>query len=63
VNGYFEVFLDGLKVISSPPGNTVPAGGFTSAEVGIHYVESTQGPVELWVDDVILGYERFGCEP
>lgn len=62
IDGYFEVYLDGGLVVSSGHGNTVPAGGFTSAEVGIHYVESPQsGPIDVYVDDVILGFQRFGC--
>jgi hypothetical protein len=61
VSGFFELFVDGDKVVNSGLTNTVPADGFTSAEVGIHYVENGQGPVDIWVDDVILGFKRFGC--
>lgn len=59
--GRFEAYLDGELAVSSMPSNTVPADGYTSAEVGIHYTEGSQGPVEAYVDDVVVARTRVPC--
>lgn len=61
-SGYFEAFLDGVRVAKSGTGDTLPATGYTAAEFGIHYAEYRQGPVEVYVDDVAVGTARIGCE-
>lgn len=61
-SGYFEAFMDGARVASSPTGDTLPAAGYTSAEFGIHYAEYRQGPVEVYVDDAAVGTARIGCD-
>lgn len=61
--GQLELFLDGTRVAYSPnPLNTVPAMGYTNAEVGIHYAETTQGPVEVYTEDVVLARQRVPCQ-
>jgi hypothetical protein len=59
--GVFEGYLDGALAVSSTPTNTLPADGFTNAEVGIHYAEAGQGPVEVYVDDVVIAKTRVPC--
>jgi hypothetical protein len=62
VDGVFEGYLDGVLAVSSGPTNTLPADGFTSAEVGIHYADANQGPVEIFVDDVVIAKTRVPCD-
>lgn len=61
-DGIFEGYLDGQRVVYSTTGNTVPADGFRNAEVGIHYAEANQGPVEAYVDDVVVATARVPCD-
>jgi hypothetical protein len=60
--GEYEAYLDGALAVRSPPVNTLPADGFTAAEVGIHYAGPSQGPVEVYVDDVVVGRSRIPCD-
>jgi hypothetical protein len=60
--GVFEGYLDGELAVSSPPTNTLPKDGFTSAEIGVHYADGNQGPVDIYVDDVVVGRARIPCE-
>jgi len=60
--GLFEAYLDEELAVRSGAVNSVPAAGFRNAEVGIHYAEETQGPVEAFVDDVVIGRTRMGCD-
>jgi len=60
--GIYEAYLDGMLAVRSPPLNTVPADGFTAAEVGIHYADPAQGPVQVYVDDVAVGTSRIPCD-
>lgn len=60
--GVYEAYLDGALVASSPPMNTLPADGYTVAEVGVHYADPDQGPVEVYVDDVVVANTRIGCD-
>jgi hypothetical protein len=59
--GIFEAYLDGALAAQSPATNTLPAKGYTSADVGIHYTDLAQGPVEVYVDDVVAANLRVGC--
>jgi hypothetical protein len=59
--GIFEAYLDGALAAQSPATNTLPAKGYTSADVGIHYTDLAQGPVEVYVDDVVAANVRVGC--
>jgi hypothetical protein len=61
VAGFFEAYLDGALAVRSPATDTLPDMGYTSVDVGIHYTDSTQGPVEAYVDDVVAGNTRVGC--
>jgi hypothetical protein len=61
--GRFEAYLDGALAVRSGPTNSVPADGYRNAEVGIHYAEAAQGPVEAYVDDVFVGRSRIPCDP
>jgi hypothetical protein len=60
--GVYEAYLDGALAIRSPPTNTLPADGFTAAEVGVHFAGPSQGPVEVYVDDVVVGTSRIPCD-
>ena len=60
--GVYEAYLDGVLAVRSPPTNTLPAGGFTAAEVGVHYADPNQGPVAVYVDDVAVGTSRIPCD-
>jgi hypothetical protein len=59
--GVFEAYLDGTLAAKSPATATLPALGYTSVDVGIHFTDPTQGPVEAYVDDVVAGFTRLGC--
>jgi hypothetical protein len=41
--------------------NTVPAMGYSTVEAGIHYTNPAQGNSVLYVDKVVAGYVRLGC--
>jgi hypothetical protein len=60
--GVFEGFLDGELAAQSLPTDTQPDHGYTVIDAGIHYTEPEQGPVELYVDDVVAGTSRVGCD-
>ena len=60
--GSVEAYLDGELATSWRDIDTLPAGGFTAAEVGIHYAEDSQGAVEVFVDDVAFGTARMPCD-
>jgi hypothetical protein len=59
--GHFEAYLDGALAVRSPATNTLPEMGYSSVDVGIHYTDATQGPVEAYVDDVVASITRLGC--
>jgi hypothetical protein len=61
-NGKFEAYLDGVLAATSGQVNTLPADGFTAAEVGVKYASPMQGPVELYVDDVAVARTRIPCD-
>ncbi|HKP64729.1 MAG TPA: hypothetical protein VJV78_48665 [Polyangiales bacterium] len=60
--GIYEAYLDGSVAVRSPLTNTLPADGFTAAEIGVHYAAKDQGPVEVYVDDVVVGNSRIPCD-
>jgi len=60
--GVFEAYLDTTRVVRSPATDTLPATGYTSLDVGIHYTDTSQGPVEAYVDDIVAGNTRIGCD-
>ncbi len=47
--------------MQSPATDTLPDMGYTSVDIGIHYADLGQGPVTAYVDDVIAGFQRYGC--
>jgi hypothetical protein len=59
--GRFEAYLDGALAVRSPATDTLPGMGYTSVDVGIHYTDPNQGPVEAYVDDVVATTARIGC--
>jgi hypothetical protein len=61
--GLFEAYLDGAPAVYAPHVNTLPNMGYSSVDLGIHYTEPTQGPVEAYTDDVAAGTTRLGCVP
>jgi hypothetical protein len=60
--GMFEAYLDGALAARSPAIDTLPDQGYTTLDVGIHYTDPKQGPVEVYVDDVVASNTRPGCE-
>jgi hypothetical protein len=60
--GIFEAYLDGALAVRSPATKTLPDMGYTSLDVGIHYTDIAQGPVEAYADDVVAGTKRLGCK-
>jgi|GEM_PF-2258526 len=59
--GVFEFFMNGDPVVGLSGINTVPAMGYTSFEVGVHYANFGQGAITSYTDDVKLGTARLGC--
>jgi hypothetical protein len=59
--GIFEAYLDGTLAVRSPGTNTLPAMGYTTVDIGVHYTDPAQGPVEIYADDVVAGNTRVGC--
>jgi hypothetical protein len=60
--GVFEFFMNGDPIIGLSSINTVPAMGYTSFEVGVHYANFGQGAITSYTDDVKLGTARLGCD-
>lgn len=60
--GISEAYFDGELAARTPEMDTVPDRGYTSVDVGIHYTAPEQGPVEVYVDDVVAGNTRVGCQ-
>lgn len=59
--GTFEAYVDGALKVKATGVNTLPASGYTSVDVGIHYTNSAQAATEMYVDDVVAGFQRSGC--
>jgi hypothetical protein len=59
--GVVEAYLDGLLAARKAGIDTLPDMGYTSIDVGIHYTDASQGPVEAYADDVVAGITRAGC--
>jgi hypothetical protein len=60
-NGVFEAYVDGALTVYVANLNTLPAMGYRTVEAGIHYTNPAQGDSVLYVDDVVAGYVRLGC--
>lgn len=60
--GVYEAFVDGDQVAQASPVDTLPAQGFGVAEVGIHFAGPNQGPVQVYVDDVVIAHSRIFCD-
>ena len=56
-----KAYIDGQLAASTAAIDTLPDRGYTSLDVGIHYTDPKQGPVEAFVDDVAAGTSRIGC--
>lgn len=59
--GFAEAFINGTLVANTPAMDTLPDMGYTSVDVGIHYADPAQNPVTAYVDDVVAGTKRYGC--
>jgi len=59
--GTFEFFMNGTPITSLTNINTLPAQGYTSFELGIHYANFNQGAITAYADDVKLGTTQRGC--
>jgi hypothetical protein len=62
IAGFYEAYLDSTLAVRSPMTDTTTASGYSAAEVGVHYAPTDQGPVELFVDDVVVARSRIGCD-
>jgi hypothetical protein len=60
--GVYEAYIDGVLAVTSGQLDTRPADGFTAAEIGVHYADPSQGPVQVYVDDVAVGTARIPCQ-
>ena len=60
--GYYEAYLDQTLAVRSSARDTTLANGYSIAEVGVHYAPSGQGPLELFLDDVVVSRMRMGCD-
>lgn len=60
--GYYEAYFDGELVLHSEKTSTVPAHGYSAAEVGIHYAPTGQDDAQVFVDDVYIGRSRIPCD-
>src|SRR6185312_11817339 len=60
--GYFQIYIDGTKMLESSTGNSVPGSGWSNVDVGIHEVATNQSPVEVYVDNVVVSTTRYGCD-
>lgn len=59
--GVYEAFLDLDPVARVTPVDTLPDNGFGVAEIGIHYAPPSQGPVQVYIDDVVVANSRVPC--
>lgn len=59
--GFGELSVDGAPVVQSQAGDTTVAGGYTNLDVGLHYATPPQGPVHMWIDDVVADVAPIGC--
>lgn len=60
--GEFEVYIDGVLAVSSGVTDTAASGGYRVMEMGVHYADPGQGPVEVWADDVLVDTQRMPCD-
>ena len=61
--GAYEAYLDGTRIVrTGMPTDTLPTNGYSTFDVGIHATASNQGPVEVFVDDVVAGPVQVGCD-
>lgn len=61
--GVFELYFDGGLVLQQAGVNSLPNTGYSSFDLGVHYTDPSQGPVEVYADDVAAGTTRIGCVP
>ena len=60
--GIYEAYLNGTLAVQSDPRDTLPADGYTAAEIGIHFAGPNQSMVQVFVDDVVVARTRIGCQ-
>lgn len=59
--GFVELALDGGAAMRTATTDTTVTGGYTQADVGIHYATAAQTPAELWADEVVIDTIPIGC--
>lgn len=59
--GFYEAYLNGTLAVKSGTRDTLPADGYTAAQIGIHYAGPNQNMVQVFVDDVVIARSRIGC--
>lgn len=59
--GAIEVYREGMLGASTTGIDTRPGAGFTRWAVGVDYADPTQGPIEVWLDEVALSRSRLAC--
>jgi hypothetical protein len=65
-DGVAQTAVDVVKTdpscVTAPPGNLWKAPAFNKVMLG-WYSQAYAMPVELWMDDVVIGTEKVGCPP
>lgn len=59
--GWCNAYVDSSQASQSHQMDTLPDGGYGMVSVGMELVNSAQGPIDLYIDDVAADYTRIGC--
>lgn len=59
--GQVIVSYDGAPQFTTPATDTLPGGGFSGVDIGLHYATPNQSPVSMWIDEVIVSTAPIGC--
>jgi hypothetical protein len=61
-NGSVEVILDeGTPMVTPATDTLVGIEGYTGVDFGLHYATPAQGPVVMWIDDVVVDTSPIAC--
>lgn len=63
LTGLYEVWVDGVDGENIELVDTAPDDGLQLFNVGLPLLKSGQGPVQLYIDEVVASSERIGCDP
>ena len=59
--GVVKLSLDGSNHMTASTDTLVGVDGYSAVDFGVHYATPAQGPVVLWVDDVVIDTVPVGC--